>query len=69
MEAPVVRGLAAGWEQVVIGAPARFAVDGDERRGGGQSVRLSASEAARSYLTWGEVEKPTRSIRPSGNRT
>lgn len=42
--------LPAGWDTVVIGAPARFAVDPNEHHGGTQSVRLTASEVARAYL-------------------
>jgi hypothetical protein len=38
------------WEPLVIGTPAEFTVDGTEKHGGAQSVRLSAREVTRSYL-------------------
>ena len=50
LEAPLKGELPEGWSPVVIGAPARFAVDGAERHGGAQSVRITAPEVTRSYV-------------------
>lgn len=43
-------GLVVHWEPLVIGAPATFAIDTNEKHGGNQSVRVTATEVTRSYL-------------------
>jgi hypothetical protein len=42
--------LPQGWHKLVFGIPAQFAVDAVEHHAGAHSVRMSASESARSFL-------------------
>ncbi len=41
---------AEGWEPLVFGVPATFAVDEQARRSGARSLRIDASEVTRSYI-------------------
>src|SRR5205085_1702122 len=50
LEAPLAGALPVGWEPLNIGAKSQFAVDANERHEGRQSVRIRATEVARSYL-------------------
>ncbi len=48
-------GLPAGWDTVVIGAPAQFGMDEAVLRDGRSSLRITTSEIARAYIRSGPI--------------
>lgn len=50
MEGEPTKTLPDGWDTVMIGNPVEFAVDRQVKHGGDQSLRLTATDSARSYV-------------------
>jgi hypothetical protein len=49
-EESAANGMPAHWEPLIIGAPAQFALDSEQKHSGQHSARLTASEVTRAYF-------------------